>query len=516
MSGIRCRFGFLPAVLLLIHPFAAIYSKDTEKYAFTSVFENDVSLSDRFYTNGLYFSFQAETSENDPVAYLNPAYWFYAPFSGIVSAESAPSEFQFAAFDQSSSVYTGLDTYTPEHLNKTGISYGDHPYYSRLYAGTSYEISTYRHYFKTSWDAGRSGPGTLSEEGQKEIHFLTGDVSEFPNGWDKQGPSAFSFNTSLDYRLRYYFSRGYGSEAVSLQIHPRIGTANTDLEIGAEYRIATEKDYPDMIQFGNAMYITPGRARFALYIRPSVSYAGYDASLEGNYGDDTKIYKYNKSLSRTAFHYLAYRKSDNFLSEEEFYNRENGFRRLVDQRNTYDFRQDFLIFNSVFYPGVSDNIGEQLLIYELLFKEGKPYEFEGKDRRKESRIAAFYSIAADQPVADAENLYFWRYTLFLKNGESAPEAVRWIAFKKLTDDTDMKTQEKIFIYTALFTGGQLNPLPYGVPPIRLLFNIDAGTSFRLGNTVVTLKFRTVSPRFVRASDISSWHSWWSAGAAFYL
>lgn len=509
ISYLYFRKGFCPVsfftILILLLPARPLKAgENPDRTAIHVQLENDVMISDQFYTNGFRADFfvEADRQEGD---FWNPAYWLFRalkPITGLTDGENnnPSTESPFAA---QSSLVTGLDMYTPKYLVKSDIAYGDHPYASWGYIGATYGAKDSRTSLNAEIQVGALGH-PASRSAQTIIHKMTEEVSEIPNGWDYQMPYTPGGNINLEYR-RSFFPDNSENHSLGVFARPRIGTIYTDLEVGGEAR--TRFKIPKGFYY-------PGIAKHRLefFVRPSLKYVGYNAALEGPMGQKKNVYREDSTAGYLAF----YEMTPDFLEDDyPEAGRESlryaFYHELVAQRNVREYRENFLRFHITFYRNADTNLGEELLIYETLFRETRPYK-----KEDEVRYLIRDSYARSDTPVNAENILFLSNTYFRKEGESLRPETKWIAFKKLTRDRDLNATEQVVIFGTLFNGHQYVSRPYSVPPIRLVFRSEIGFAFDAGPLQMNVSWFGESGTFENVRGIEDYHAWWKVGATYIL
>lgn len=466
------------------------------------VVENDVGFSDQFYTNGV----RMEYLTRDSIA-INPARWLAYLFTPLTELDAYGDDAGRTGY---TSLFVSGDSFTPRYITKADVSFGDRPYASWTYLGSAYHLNDGREYLTAEIQAGGLGPGTGSREAQTFVH-RNSRLSGSPNGWDHQIPYSTGLNLSVTYErqvLRTDPGRvsGPGATELLLFTRPRLGNIFTDLQAGFQINYGRLGPGDHQKYWRGDEY--DGSLPYAyFYLRPSLRAVGYNATLEGPYTGGPRavhIYRENTAARALAFHSLT--RKNRSLSDAE---RIEAFDDLVQHRSTLDYRENFLTFLHTFYGQEGDNIGERMLIYETLFRETLPYE-----KPEEARWVVLHSLQQSKRPVTAENLFFWSNTVFRSDGESLHPYTRWIAFRKFTDDLELSPAEQVAHYAVLFNGQRVDQKNYGVPPARVVGEIDLGLSLGTGPLRFVLGLNVQTTDFERQTEIPDWHSWWHAEAVY--
>ena len=480
-------------------------------------------MTDRFYTNGLYFGYQLGYDSEELIHDINPARWMFAALRPLTDLEdpdtiqgSPAGNFQkgdlnFSPFLARSELYLGLNTYTPMHLIKRSISYGDRPYASHAFAGTSFSAHSHNESLATYVELGTMGPRTGSREGQTWIHTATEQASTPPNGWDYQMPSTGGLDVGVQYERVYDMDRS-GNLRAGYFLEPRLGMMRTSLDLGGVFLYQ-----PESGSRSSGRILGVQAPRYEFFIRPSIRYVGYDATLEGPMGTSMNIYQEDEEEAYLAFSASMDRtwtRPENQVEREIL--KRSLFQKLYVERNTADYRENLIRFQLAYYQDRQASFGEKVLIYEALFRETNPYSYDGEFRQEETREVVILSLILEGEEVTPENLYFWNATLNQKSGDSLPILARWIAFDKLTAPSNLTFEEKVSIFAVLFHGRRFDNRPYGVKPVRTVFENEAGV--QLGNDTIRGRFSWSgqSDTFESVEGIVDFDVWWSASVTVYM
>jgi lipid A 3-O-deacylase len=166
------------------------------------------------------------------------------------------------------------DVYTPNHLDQSGILYGDRPYAGALFlktflmatdAGRKTRMSSSLHIGLIGPDAGGEGMQTAIHHW---IHYIT------PLGWHNQIRNDLVLNYQLndEKELMSYSNAfslaGFGSA--------RLGTLSTKATLGMT--ITAGNFYS---AFKNTVTLPVKKVQWYIYDQPLINAIGYDATLQG-------------------------------------------------------------------------------------------------------------------------------------------------------------------------------------------------------------------------------------------
>ncbi|MBL7110717.1 MAG: lipid A deacylase LpxR family protein [Bacteroidales bacterium] len=243
-------------------PYSSMITLSPERY-FHLQLENDIfNYTDRFYTNGIRFSFVAPGLRHNLLAKLLIPYWN----RGIN--------------------YYGLsivqNMYTPSTTKIGGIIEGDRPYAAYLYIG-SFKITTdARNMVRLSSEIqiGIIGPSSMGEYVQRKFHTTIPSNNE-PLGWE--------FQIQDDFLLNYlaHVEKGIVSiPGLDFLIHGSgsLGTVYTNIAGGTYIRTGWFNSYFMNLFFSKRSLNRSRNARniqFYFFADFTGKLIGYDATLQG-------------------------------------------------------------------------------------------------------------------------------------------------------------------------------------------------------------------------------------------
>lgn len=284
--------GLVFMISFLLYSLPCIAQDTTAcRHMFRVYEDNDVikllgNISDKGYTNGTRFDYFFTTSQ--------PARFFlnkYLPKAGKQAVNTMGISVMQTMF-------------TPEDYRTTMPDTRDWPYTGALFAAYSLHSSNpqKKYNLQTEISAGVMGKASMAEQVQKFIHQLTG--SEKPMGWDKQYPTDLLLNISLTAEKQLWHYSRFVEVIAGGQ-----ATAGTMLNGATIYgTLRTGWMLPYFAGF-ISQYAQPFRQRnpLQLYLvaRPSLSWVGYNAVLEGgvlngrsDYYETADRAQVNHSISR--------------------------------------------------------------------------------------------------------------------------------------------------------------------------------------------------------------------------
>jgi lipid A 3-O-deacylase len=239
----------------------AIYSQNVpfkNELGFQS--DNDAYLAvkqDRYYTNGLFITFRHAINQSKPDKRVNKKIW---------EAE------------------LGQRIYNPKSGNVTKINDTDRPFAAYLYGGAGFNwLYNSEHSLRLSLQTGVMGPGALGEEVQEMLHKFVG----FYNiaGWENQLHNEFAVNASLAYN--YFLQRNKAANTdVSLTSYLNAGNTFAGAGLGVLFRTGRINEFYNSVSnnsviSNNASSAPLHNREFFFFLRPTLHFVAYDATIEG-------------------------------------------------------------------------------------------------------------------------------------------------------------------------------------------------------------------------------------------
>jgi hypothetical protein len=252
------KYKFLLSLL-----FVPLFILSQEKYAKEFSFDNDNDLNvsvnrDRYYTNGMFLSFRHLTTPKNE------------------NIEKRIFEWQI-----------GHEMFTPHKSIVKTINEHDRPFAGYLYG--SFGIN--RAYksnkiWNTSVQLGLVGPDAYAKELQEVIHNIYGFQESV--GWKHQVKNAFAFNLSTTY-IDQLFTNETNNFDISWVNDAKLGTVYTNISSGFYSRIGMKPLAKIINSTGFNTNLNDDTTSFKrqiesfFYIKPTVRYAFYDATLQGSF-----------------------------------------------------------------------------------------------------------------------------------------------------------------------------------------------------------------------------------------
>ncbi|RYE26791.1 MAG: lipid A deacylase LpxR family protein, partial [Sphingobacteriaceae bacterium] len=226
--------------------------------------DNDAYLaqgSDRYYTNGLFIYFrhalQTDTSDQK-------------------------------LFGKTLGFEIGQKMYNPQSAFIPAAFYVDRPFAGYLYVGSSLQyLYKNESALKLSVQLGVTGSAALARQAQELVHRTIGFYT--PQGWQYQIRNNVGVNFSGDYD-RLIFRSGWLDLAVNAAAN--LGTTFTGAGVGLALRFGTFNPLYNSVSTSgltakNRVIKEVHRREFFFYLKPSVNYIAYDATVQGGlFGSD--------------------------------------------------------------------------------------------------------------------------------------------------------------------------------------------------------------------------------------
>lgn len=185
--------------------------------------------------------------------------------------------------------------YTPNHIDKAPIQYGDRPYAGVLLLKTFLTaVNTDRHErVSTTLSTGLIGPWAGDEDMQKDIHHWIHYIQ--PLGWGNQVKNDVALDYQLNYEREFLSWKDYFS--LSSYATARVGTLSTKASAGITVILGNFYS-----PFSLAKKEPAKKIQFYVYDLPACSVIGYDATLQGGLFDRSSVYTIpEKDINRITF-----------------------------------------------------------------------------------------------------------------------------------------------------------------------------------------------------------------------
>jgi len=183
------------------------------------------------------------------------------------------------------------EMYTPFKATVQDVSNHDRPFAGYLYGSFGIKrIYKNKQIFNTTVQIGVIGTNSYAEELQEFIHNIYGFKQAI--GWEYQIKNAFALNFNAEY-LKTIIRNKNSNFDITWTNNVNIGTVYTNISTGAYSRIGLKplQDLVNSIAFNTNLnnhqtnYFREIESFF--YIKPMLSYAIYDATLQGSFLNKT-------------------------------------------------------------------------------------------------------------------------------------------------------------------------------------------------------------------------------------
>ncbi|NEU08163.1 lipid A deacylase LpxR family protein [Flavihumibacter sp. R14] len=229
--------------------------------------ENDAYLGlgrDRYYTNGLFFTFRHATDQSRLKDRVNKRIW---------------------------EIEAGQKMYNPISGYITSTDRIDRPFAGYLYAGGSINwLYNSEHNLKVGFQAGTIGPSSLAEDGQVFLHELVGFYEI--KGWDSQVKDEFGLNVLAEYNHFIHRSANEKTD-FTLTSFAQLGNTFTGAGLGLLFRAGSVNKFFNSASTTstlshNSKTELEEQKEFFFYAKPSLYYTVYDATVEGGFFREDK------------------------------------------------------------------------------------------------------------------------------------------------------------------------------------------------------------------------------------
>lgn len=233
-------------------------------------YDNDFfSATDRYYTQGILFSF------------IHPAVR-YSPFSYILIRLNKKAKNYYG-------LYAEQDVFTPISIRYKGgsIYYGERPFTAVFFISHGLtSINTEKHFLlRTQLDMGVMGPEAKGEEEQKGIHKALDNIE--PLGWENQ----LATDVVANYRIRA--EKGFVNNKhveCTMFSNLRAGTLYTDLGVGLFSRVGIFSPYFENLGLEKRASARKNNFKVWLQGRASARAVAYNATLQGGIFNHSSVY----------------------------------------------------------------------------------------------------------------------------------------------------------------------------------------------------------------------------------
>lgn len=442
--------------LFYFFPTFSIYADST----FRGFFENDLLLSDRYYTSGQRLEYGKEKM-------FSPSEFLY----GKLFKKESESQRSYVTLSLNQKIYT------PDNLFQKIPVYGDRPYAGVLYLSSSHAFINDSSAVFAETRIGTLGRQSYSESVQKGVHslplFMTGSgfISLKPEGWDHQMPDTGILNTSVsgaqkmnrNISFRQTASLGNLDSSLGLSMLFTFGTVNADTYLNGH-----SIDAP-MLPGGRS---ENSESEFYFFFLPSLKYQAYDGTMQSLgrkekngvflnrfFNDDFAREKYSNDLYRFGYFKMFYRPD-----------------------NTVDTVQDHLVFNTVFNGGYLNGAREYKSFYS--------------------------SLLNDWAVLNSETQFLLLYNLFFYN-KIDYETARFVGTREMLKNIfpGNETHQNL-VLSFLAASGEFKKDRRNYPENRpVQGSIQTGLGFGKGRFYGNISYTVSTADFKPAAYNAQFHQW---------
>ena len=246
-------------IILLCSFFSLGQEKFSKEISFIT--DNDLYVStsrDRYYTSGIFINYRYLSNKKNN------------------NLEKLIYEWQI-----------GHEMYTPNKATVSDISFHDRPFAAHLYAGFKMNrIYKSKKIFSSNIQLGLIGPNALGKELQDFIHDIYGFKKAV--GWKHQIKSALALNFNFEY-TQFLSKNKTNTLDLTWVNQARLGSIYTNFSTGLYGRIGFKplQTLLNSIAFNtnlnNSKNSTLREFESFLFIKPTLRFAIYDATLQGSF-----------------------------------------------------------------------------------------------------------------------------------------------------------------------------------------------------------------------------------------
>ena len=218
--------------------------------------DNDVPISDNFYTSGMY--------------------WRYTNVDNKNIDEDKMIWYNFVAGQK---IYTPVDiTLSLDEINEY-----ERPYAGWIYFGLERE-EIFKNKSRIEYEAhlGFVGKYSLAEQTQKMVHAITS--SDIPQGWDSQIEEIFGIQLAAKYYYKNFFReypKGRSAEGF-FTMRGEFGNIFMNLSFSQIFKYGKINEFPFVDSWADdSLYV---------FIEPKINIVVYDATIEGDVFENHSFY----------------------------------------------------------------------------------------------------------------------------------------------------------------------------------------------------------------------------------
>lgn len=460
-------------ILNVISSLSAEEKKANQSLRFQT--ENDAFLfkdSDRYYTGGG----KLDYFTTNPNRFTNLIFYKWNSF--FINSDKNSTGFHFLQ-----------ESYTPTSILKSGVSYGDRPYSSRIGFGNSLTSINSDSLFFSKIELGQIGN---VHQIQAASHKII--AAPKPLGWENEMPQ---FGTiSLQFEKRKFWHRFIGGNLES-----NFGNVKTNLSASLIFRLGKIDKNPSMLFSNSAPVVSTGdsNTNWFFYFNPGFTAVVYDGTLQGNpLNKNTFQTTQRESILDESSNYLALRSNSpdqNFLQKkilEEI---------LSDSGSNTSAR--FALYENYFIKNTNNpyGIGVNYILFNNIFNSSE-------ETSKGFKYLLLSSVISDENKMSPEVKLLSYYSLLKPDDKAMPAEVKIVSYKILSEtivDPNSRNLFLSYLYESYF---QNRGKTYTANPERIIgffkigFNFFSKSNYFLG---LAYNFQTID--FQATKGLPQKHEW---------
>ncbi|HTN19588.1 MAG TPA: lipid A deacylase LpxR family protein [Pelobium sp.] len=256
--------------------FSAFFMRFISIFSILILFSLSIFSQDKYYQNELGFR-----SDND--AYLGTKQDRYYTNGLFIHFRRAVANKKDSTTKKIWGINFGQEMYNARSGHIELIENVDRPFAAYLYVGGSLQwLKLNESSIKLGLQIGTIGPAALGEEAQTLLHKVVGF---YPiDGWQYQVKDEVGVNAKLNFHYLLFRNKSKNLD-FSLPINARLGNTFTGLDAGILFRtgsinpfyhsVATQSNVTNKLEQGLK------KQEFYFFLKPSLAYVAYDATIQG-------------------------------------------------------------------------------------------------------------------------------------------------------------------------------------------------------------------------------------------